>query len=107
MISSKHDKCHAFSARGGRVHTHPCYRIEKRSFPWKRDLMARKLNALCESSSLYDDLALYLLLKEREKLQGKEIIGVSLLSPLGDGSACKEENCFCVPRVLVDALTVS
>ena len=71
--------------------------------------MARKLDALCESSSMYDDLALffYLSLKERKKLRGKETVGVSLLSPHDGGSACEEENWFLVPRVIVDVLTVS
>ena len=71
--------------------------------------MARKLDALCESSSLHDNLALffYLSLKERKKLCRKETFGISLLSPLGNGSAYEEENCFHIPRVVVDALALS
>ena len=84
-------------------------RIEKRSFPWKKDLMARKSNALCVPSSLHDNLALffYLSLKERKKLCGRETVVTSLLAPLDDSSACKEEGYLHTPRVVVDALMVS
>ena len=74
-----------------------------------KDLMARKSDALCESSSLHEDLALfsYLSMKERKKLCGREIIAASLLAPLNDSSACEEEGYLHVPRVIVDALMVS
>ena len=98
-----------FPVGRGLLHTHSSYMIEKRSFPWKKDLMARKFDALCEPSSLHDDLALffYLLLKERKKLRGRETVIASLLAPLNDSSACKEEGYLHVPRVIVDALMVS
>ena len=71
--------------------------------------MARKLDALCESSSLYDNLALffYLSLKERKKLRGRETVSASLLASLDGSSACKEEGYLHVPRVVVDALMVN
>ena len=71
--------------------------------------MARKSNALCESSSLHDILALfsYLLMKERKKLCGREIVAASLLAPLNGSSACKEEGCLHIPKVVVGTLTVS
>ena len=91
------------------MHTHPSYRIEKRSFPWKKELMVRKSDVLCESSSLHDDFALffYLSLKERKKICGREAVVASLLAPLDDSSACKEEGYLHIPRVVVDALMVS
>ena len=90
------------------MHTHLSYSIEKRSFPWKKDLIARKSDTLCEPSSLYDDLALffYLSLKERKKLRGRETIVASLLAPLDDSSACKEEGYLHILRVVMDALMV-
>ena len=71
--------------------------------------MARKSNALCEPSSLHDDLALfiYLSLKERKKLCGREIVVSSLLAPLNSSSACEEEGYLHAPRVVVDALMVN
>ena len=91
------------------MHTHPSYKIEKRSFPWKKDLMARKFDALCKSSSLHDNLALffYLSLKERKKLHGRETVVASLLAPLDGSSGCKEEGYLHVPRVVVGALMVN
>ena len=88
------------------MHTRPSYRIEKRSFPWKKDLMARKSNTFCEPSSLHDNIALffYLSWKERKKLRGRETVVASLLAPLDGNSACKEEGYLHVPRVVVDAL---
>ena len=90
------------------MHTHKSYKIEKRSFLWK-DLMARKFGAPYGSSSLHDDLALffYLSMKERKKLCEREIVAAYLLAPLNGSSACKEEGCLHVPKVVVDALTVS
>ena len=71
--------------------------------------MARKFDALCEPSSLYNDLALffYLSLKERKKLGGRETIVASLLAPLDGSSAWEEEGYLHVPRVFVDALMVN
>ena len=91
------------------MHTHPSYRIEKRSFPWKKDLMARKSDAFCEPSFLHDNLALffYLSLKERKKLHERETVVASLLAPLGGSSACKEEGYLHVPKVVVNALMVN
>ena len=71
--------------------------------------MEREFGAPYEPFSLHENLALfsYLSMKERKKLCGREIVAASLLSPLDGSSACKEEGCLHVPRVVVDSLKVS